>query len=116
MGDVEQQDIAAVEVADLELIRRFVVVALTPAGAVLLEQGRITGEAAGAAIERARRAGTQPRRLTVAVKPGTGTDLLRQIMQRCAADPRMPQVRRRGRGRSRRPGGRPGLIRPRRCR
>ena len=135
VGDVEQRDIAAVEVADLELIRRFVVVAeelnftraaarlglaqpplsaaigklerklgvrllertsrrvtLTPAGAVLLEQGRITVEAAGAAIERARRAGTQPRRLTVAVKPGTGTDLLKQIMQRCAADPRMPQV------------------------
>jgi DNA-binding transcriptional LysR family regulator/SAM-dependent methyltransferase len=135
VGDVKQQDIAAVEVADLELIRRFVVVAeelnftraaarlglaqpplsaaigklerklgvrllertsrrvtLTPAGAVLLEQGRITVEAAGAAIEQARRAATQPRRLTVAVKPGTGTDLLKQIMQRCAEDPRMPQV------------------------
>ena len=67
-------------------------VTLTPAGAVLLEQGRITLEAAGAAVERARRAGTQPGRLTVAVKPGTGTDLLKTIMQRCAEHPWMPQV------------------------
>jgi DNA-binding transcriptional LysR family regulator len=65
-------------------------VALTPAGAVLLEQGRIAVEAAGAAIERTRRAGTQPGRLTVAVKPGTGTDLVRKIMRRCARDARMP--------------------------
>jgi DNA-binding transcriptional LysR family regulator len=52
-------------------------VALTPAGAVLLEQGRIAVEAAGAAMDRTRRAGTQPGRLTVAIKPGTGTDLVR---------------------------------------
>jgi len=63
-------------------------VALTPAGAVLLEQGRIAVEAAGAAAERTRRAGLQPRRLTVAVKPGTGTGLPQKIMQRCAQDPR----------------------------
>jgi DNA-binding transcriptional LysR family regulator len=67
-------------------------VSLTPAGAVLLEQGRIAVEAAGAAVERARRAGTRPRRLTVAVKPGTGTDLLQKIIQRCAQDPQVPQV------------------------
>ncbi|HTX26645.1 MAG TPA: LysR substrate-binding domain-containing protein [Streptosporangiaceae bacterium] len=67
-------------------------VALTPAGAVLLEQGRIAVEAAGAAIERTRRAGTQPARLTVAVKPGTGTDLLRKVVRRCARDPRMPRL------------------------
>lgn len=128
-------DIAAVQVADLELIRRFVVVAdelnftraaarlglaqpplsaaiaklerqlgvrllertsrrvtLTPAGAVLLEQGRIAVEAAGAAVERARRAGIQPGRLTVAVKPGTGTGLLQQIVQRCGQDPQVPPV------------------------
>ena len=66
-------------------------VTLTPAGAVLLEQGRIAVEAVGAAIERARRAGTQADRLTVAVKPG-GTELLKKIMQRCAQDPRMPRV------------------------
>ncbi len=28
----------------------------------------------------------------MAVKPGTGTDLLKKILQRCAQDPRMPQV------------------------
>jgi DNA-binding transcriptional LysR family regulator len=67
-------------------------VALTPAGTVLLEQGRIAVEAVGAAAGRARRAGTQPGRLTVAVKPGTGTSLLRQILQRCAGDPLIPEV------------------------
>ena len=135
MGDAEQRDIAAGEVIDLELIRRFIVVAeelnftraaarlgmaqpplsaaigklerklgvtllertsrrvtLTPACAVLLEQGRIAVEGVGAAIERARRKGTQADRLTVAVKPGTGTDLLKKIIQAYAEDPRMPQV------------------------
>ena len=67
-------------------------VTLTPAGAVLLEQGRIAVEGVGAAIERARRKGTQADRLTVAVKPGTGTDLLKKIIQAYAQDPRMPQV------------------------
>jgi DNA-binding transcriptional LysR family regulator len=45
-------------------------VSLNPAGAALLEQGRFAVEAVGAAVERARRAGTQPSRLIVAVKPG----------------------------------------------
>ena len=67
-------------------------VALTPAGAVLLEQGRIAAEGVGAAIQRARRKGTQADRLTVAVKPGTSTDLLKKIMQAYAQDPRLPQV------------------------
>ena len=67
-------------------------VTLTPAGAVLLEQGRIAVEAAGAAAERTRRQGTQPGRLTVAVKPGTGTGLLKRIMERCATDPLIPRV------------------------
>jgi len=135
MGDTGQSDIAAVQIVDLELIRRFIVVAeelnftraaarlgmaqpplsaaigklerklgvtllertsrrvaLTPAGAVLLEQGRIAVEGVGAAIERARRQGTQADRLTVAVKPGTGADLIRKIVQRYARDPLMPQV------------------------
>ena len=135
MGDAGQQDIAAGEVIDLELVRRFIVVAeelnftraaarlgmaqpplsaaigklerklgvrllertsrrvtLTPAGAVLLEQGRIAVEGVGAAIQRARRKGTQADRLTVAVKPGTSTDLLKKIMQAYAQDPRVPQV------------------------
>jgi LysR family transcriptional regulator, benzoate and cis,cis-muconate-responsive activator of ben and cat genes len=67
-------------------------VTLTPAGAVLLEQGRIAVEAAAAAAERTRRRGTQPGRLTVAVKPGTGTGLLKQIMDRCQQDPLIPEV------------------------
>ena len=67
-------------------------VTLTPAGAVLLDQGRIAVEGVGAAIERARRMGTQAGRLTVAVKPGTSTDLLKKIMRAYAQDPRMPQV------------------------
>jgi len=67
-------------------------VALTPAGAVLLEQGRTAVEAAAAAVERTRRVGTQPGRLTIAVKPGTGTDLVRKIMRRCARDPQMPRL------------------------
>jgi DNA-binding transcriptional LysR family regulator len=67
-------------------------VTLTPAGLVLLAQGRIAVEAATAAVERTRRAATQPRRLTVAVKPGAGTGLLKQIIERCAQDPRVPAV------------------------
>jgi DNA-binding transcriptional LysR family regulator len=130
-----EPDIAAVELIDLESMRKFIVVAeelnftraaarlgmsqpplsaalgklerklgvillkrtsrhvtLTPAGAVLLEQGRIVVEAAGAAAERTRRAGTQPGRLTVAVKPGTGTHLIKRIIEGCAADPLIPPV------------------------
>jgi DNA-binding transcriptional LysR family regulator len=67
-------------------------VALTPAGAVLLEQGRIAVEGFGAAVERARRKGEHADRLTVAVKAGGGTDLLRRITQLCAQDPQMPDV------------------------
>jgi DNA-binding transcriptional LysR family regulator len=135
MSDTRHEDIAAGEVIDLELIRRFIVVAeelnftraaarlgmaqpplsaaigklerklgvrllertsrrvtLTPAGAVLLEQGRIAVEGVGAAIQRARRKGTAADRLTVAVKPGTSTDLLKKIMRAYAQDPRLPQV------------------------
>ena len=67
-------------------------VGLTPAGAVLLEEGRVAVEGLGAAVERARREGTQPDRLTVAVKAGGGADLLKKIAQRCAQDPHMPEV------------------------
>ena len=67
-------------------------VALTPACAELLEQGRIAVEAASAAVERARRKGTQACRLTVAVKPGTAIELLTTIMQRCAQNPAVPEV------------------------
>lgn len=68
-------------------------VALTPAGAVLLEQGRIAAEGVAAAVERARRAAAQASRLTVAVKPGAGTHLLGEIIRRYSRDPRMPEAR-----------------------
>jgi DNA-binding transcriptional LysR family regulator len=67
-------------------------VALTPAGAVLLEQGRIAAEGVAAAIERARRAAAGAGRLAVAVKPGAGTHLLGEIIRRYSRDPRMPKV------------------------
>ena len=67
-------------------------VALTEAGVVLLEEGRAAVERFGAAIERARRTGTRPGSLTLAVKPGTGTDLLKEIIRRCAEDPRIGRV------------------------
>ena len=65
---------------------------LTPAGQELLEQGRIAVEAVGAALERTRRKATQTDRLTVAIKAGAGTELLRKITRRCADDPFMPDV------------------------
>lgn len=67
-------------------------VALTPAGAVLLEQGRIAAEGVAAAVERARRAAARTSRLTVAVKPGAGTHLLGEIIRRYSGDPRMPEA------------------------
>jgi DNA-binding transcriptional LysR family regulator len=67
-------------------------VTLTPAGATLLEQGRAAVEHVGAAVERTRRRGTEPARLTVAVKAGGGTDLIRNITQRCAREPGVPPV------------------------
>jgi DNA-binding transcriptional LysR family regulator len=67
-------------------------VTLTPAGATLLEQGRIAVEHVGAAAERSRRRGTEPDRFTVAVKAGGGTELIRNISKRCAREPGMPPV------------------------
>jgi DNA-binding transcriptional LysR family regulator len=67
-------------------------VTLTPAGSVLLEQGRAALNGVAAALERSRRAATQDDRLTVAVKPGAGTHLLKEIIRRCAHIARIPQV------------------------
>src|SRR5580698_5826477 len=67
-------------------------VTLTPAGRTLFEQGRMAVEAAAAAVERTRRTGRRPGRLTVAVKAGAGTGLVKKIMQRCTQDLRMPEV------------------------
>jgi DNA-binding transcriptional LysR family regulator len=68
-------------------------VALTEAGQTLLDQGRIAVEGLAAAVERTRRRGAEPDRLTVAVKAGGGTGLLRKITRRCARDPGLPEVR-----------------------
>jgi DNA-binding transcriptional LysR family regulator len=57
-------------------------VSLTAAGQVLLDQARIVLETADAAVERVRRAGAKDSRLTVAVKPGTDTELLKQLLGR----------------------------------
>jgi DNA-binding transcriptional LysR family regulator len=67
-------------------------VTLTPAGTVLAEQGRGAMERLGAAVERTRRAGARPDTLTVAVKAGGATGLLRDITRRCAQDPLMPEL------------------------
>lgn len=67
-------------------------VTLTPAGSVLLEQGRLALDGVAAALERSRRTATQGDRLTVAVKPGAGTHLLKEIIRRCASDVRIPRV------------------------
>jgi DNA-binding transcriptional LysR family regulator len=67
-------------------------VGLTAAGAVLLEQARVAVEGFDAAIERTRRHGLGAERLTVAVKPGAGTDLIKGTLRRCAEDPRMSEV------------------------
>jgi len=67
-------------------------VALTGAGAVLLDEGRAAVEGFAAALARARRTGTGPGRLTLAVKPGAGTALLREVVRRCGDDPQIPGV------------------------
>jgi DNA-binding transcriptional LysR family regulator len=67
-------------------------VALTPAGATLLEQGRIAVEHLDAAVERTRRRASRAHRLTVAVKAGGGTGLIRAITRRCADEPGVPPV------------------------
>ena len=68
-------------------------VTLTPAGSVLLEHGRVAVDGVAAAIGRARRAAAQADCLTVAVKPGAGTHLLKEIIHRCACDAQVPKVR-----------------------
>ena len=67
-------------------------VTLTPAGATLLDQGRVAVEHVSAAVERTRRRGSQPDRLTVAVKAGGGTELIRNITRNCAREPGIPPV------------------------
>jgi DNA-binding transcriptional LysR family regulator len=68
-------------------------VVLTPAGAMLLAEGRAAVENLGAVVQRVRRHATSGEFLTVVVKAGDGTGLVRQIARRCAADPQVPEVR-----------------------
>jgi len=66
-------------------------VELTPAGRELFREGRVALEGLSAAVERTRRKADG--HLTVAVKTGGGTDLLKRITSRCADDPNMPGIR-----------------------
>jgi DNA-binding transcriptional LysR family regulator len=68
-------------------------VMLTPAGAMLLAEGRTAVENLGAVVQRVRRQAATDELLTVVVKAGDGTGLVRQIARRCAADPQVPEVR-----------------------
>jgi DNA-binding transcriptional LysR family regulator len=68
-------------------------VTLTPAGALLLAEGRTAVENLGAAVQRVRRQAGPEEFLTVVVKAGDGSGLVRQITGRCAADPQLPEVR-----------------------
>src|SRR5574341_1423226 len=66
-------------------------VALTAAGRVLLEQGRLALDAVTAAARRANRAGQAAPRLVVAVKPGGDGGLVREVIAAYqAANPGMP--------------------------
>jgi DNA-binding transcriptional LysR family regulator len=68
-------------------------VALTPAGALLLSEGRTAVANLGAVVQRVRRQAAPDGHLTVAVKAGDGSGLVRQIARRCAADPLVPELR-----------------------
>jgi DNA-binding transcriptional LysR family regulator len=63
-------------------------VALTPAGAELLAEGRIALDALGAAVQRARRAAEPERRLTLVMKPGGDAGLLVDILDAYRSAPR----------------------------
>jgi DNA-binding transcriptional LysR family regulator len=68
-------------------------VLLTPAGAMLLAEGRTAVENLGAVVQRVRRQAAPGDLLTVVVKAGDGAGLVRQIARQCAADPQVPEVR-----------------------
>ena len=62
-------------------------VSLTPAGVVLLAEGRKALDAVGAAARRTRRAGQEVPRLTVGTKPDGDAGLLERILPRYRRDP-----------------------------
>lgn len=65
-------------------------VELTEAGRVLAEHARPVLTAVSAAIARTRRAAATESSLLVAIKPGTGGDLLRDVLHRYGANPDLP--------------------------
>ena len=65
---------------------------LTPAGEVLLAEGRKVLDAAAAAFRRARRAGQERPRLLVAMKPHGDAGLLEPILRRYRLDPDAVEV------------------------
>jgi DNA-binding transcriptional LysR family regulator len=60
---------------------------------MLLSEGRTAVENLGAVVRRVRRQAVPDNLLTVVVKAGDGTGLVKQIARRCAADPQVPEVR-----------------------
>ena len=62
-------------------------VSLTPAGVVLLAEGRKALDAVGAAARRTQRAGQEVPRLTVGMKPDGDAGLLERILPRYRRDP-----------------------------
>lgn len=66
--------------------------ALTPAGSVLLAEGRAVLAAAAAAVVRAQRAGQQAARLRLVMKPDGDAGLLEQILPLYRADPSAVEV------------------------
>ena len=68
-------------------------VTLTAAGAMLLSEGRTAVQNLGAVVQHVRRQALPDEVLTVVVKAGDGTGLVKQIARRCAANPQGPEVR-----------------------
>ena len=69
------------------LVRTSRSVALTPAGRVLLDEGRVALERVAAAERRVRRAGSAGERLVVVLKPAGDAGLLPDVLARYQTDP-----------------------------
>ncbi|MFB9837834.1 LysR family transcriptional regulator [Actinoallomurus acaciae] len=67
--------------------------ALTPAGATLVEEAAVVLGALGSAVRRTQRAGLPGRGLVVTAKPGVATELLHRIRARSRAEPDAPELR-----------------------
>jgi DNA-binding transcriptional LysR family regulator len=67
-------------------------VELTEAGRVLADHARPVLAGVAAAVARTRRAARPDPALLIAIKPGTGGDLLREVIDRYAAEPDLPHA------------------------